>query len=84
MDVCSEPANVSSGVNGDPKKRKVAIITGITGQVTTPTASSERCTVGMNELVTQRQSQTFSLPTLFFLSLLLLKHLNECYVVIYV
>lgn len=36
MAQCSGPENVSSTVNEAPKKRKVAIITGITGQVTRP------------------------------------------------
>lgn len=36
MAQCSGSENVSSTVNEAPKKRKVAIITGITGQVTRP------------------------------------------------
>eukprot|EP00064_Thunnus_orientalis_P007661 superscaffoldBa00000864_g7683 len=42
MAQCSEPATVSSAVNGELKKeRKVAVITGITGQTTLSTASTD-------------------------------------------
>ena len=41
MALCSEPADVSSAVHGELKKeRKVAVITGITGQVRPEPASS--------------------------------------------
>lgn len=44
MAQCGENANASSAVNGDKKaKRKVAVITGITGQVTLPTVYTHRC-----------------------------------------
>lgn len=44
MAQCGENANASSAVNGDQKaKRKVALITGITGQVILPAVYTHRC-----------------------------------------
>lgn len=44
MAQCGENVKAGSPVNGDQKaKRKVALITGITGQVTLPTVYTHRC-----------------------------------------
>ncbi len=46
MAQCSEAANVSSAFNGEPKKRNVAVITGITGQVTSLIHNAASCCSG--------------------------------------
>ena len=53
MAQCSEPASASSAMNGEPRReRKVAVITGITGQVTFLSQPSDGVSTCMSHLLT--------------------------------
>lgn len=74
MAQCGKDANASSAVNSNQARRKVALITGITGQVTLPTVYTHHRCHGRSAVLAKLETKLFPCRGISASVL----HLNRC------